>query len=250
MWKLQSGFDGKLYENSDGSLIGGVTFHYGQASTDISSVYGDGFIDTDGYGFDGSLTWLGRNGFYIDGQAQATWYDSDLTSYTLNRSLANSNDGFGYAFGLETGKRIDIDQNWTITPQAQLAFSNVDFDNFTDPFGAGVSLGTGDSLEGRVGISAAYQNAWQDASGKIVRSNLYGIANLYYEFLDGSKVDVAGVQFTSANDRTWGGIGAGGSYNWADDKYSVSGEVSANTSLANFGDSYSLNGTADFRVKW
>jgi type V secretory pathway adhesin AidA len=58
------------------------------------------------------------------------------------------------------------------------------------------------------------------------------------------------VQFASANDRTWAGIGAGGSYNWADDRYSVFGEASANTSLTNFGDNYSLNGTAGFRVKW
>ena len=131
-----------------------------------------------------------------------------------------------------------------------MAYSNVDFDDFTDPFGADVSLDTGDSLVGRVGISAAYQNAWQDASGKMARTNLYGTANLYYEFLDGSKVDVAGVQFASAGDRTWGGIGAGGSYNWADDKYSIYGEVSANTSMTNFGDSFSLNGTAGFRLKW
>jgi type V secretory pathway adhesin AidA len=48
----------------------------------------------------------------------------------------------------------------------------------------------------------------------------------------------------------WGGVGLGGSYNWSDDKYSVFGEVSANTSLESFGDSYALNGTTGFRVKW
>jgi hypothetical protein len=42
---------------------------------------------------------------------------------------------------------------WSITPQAQLAYSNVDFDDFTDPFGADVSLDKSHSLKGRLGDS-------------------------------------------------------------------------------------------------
>ncbi|WP_099998781.1 autotransporter outer membrane beta-barrel domain-containing protein [Phyllobacterium zundukense] len=249
-WELESGIDGQFYESNAGKLIGSLTAHYGHASADISSFFGNGSIDTDGYGLGGTLTWYGQNGFYVDGQAQATWYDSDLTSSTLGTSLADGNNDFGYAFSLETGKRFNLNQNWTLTPQAQLAYSNVDIDSFTDPFGADVSFGSGDSLKGRIGLSADYQNAWEDGAGKLTRTNLYGIANLYYEFLDGNETDVSGVNFATANDRTWGGIGAGGSYNWNDDKYSLYSEVSINTSLSNFADSYSLNGTAGFRVKF
>jgi outer membrane autotransporter protein len=36
-WRLQSGLDGKLYENQSGTLMGGVTFQYGEISTDVSS---------------------------------------------------------------------------------------------------------------------------------------------------------------------------------------------------------------------
>ena len=46
------------------------------------------------------------------------------------------------------------------------------------------------------------------------------------------------------------GLGIGGSYNWNNDTYSIYGEASVNTSLANFADSYTLNGTAGVRVKW
>jgi outer membrane autotransporter protein len=52
---------------------------------------------------------------------------------------------------LETGKRIVVDENWSITPQVQLAYSSVDFDDFTDPFGADVWLDKSDSLKGRLG---------------------------------------------------------------------------------------------------
>ena len=51
-------------------------------------------------------------------------------------------------------------------------------------------------------------------------------------------------------DGLWGEAGLGGSYNWDDDKYSIYGEGSVMTSLADFGDSYALKGTAGFRVKW
>nr|WP_204333947.1 hypothetical protein [Rhizobium ruizarguesonis] len=67
---------------------------------------------------------------------------------------------------------------------------------------------------------------------------------------NGTQVDVSGVGFASRNDRLWGGVGLGGSFNLADDKYSIYGEVSANTSLQSFGDSYSINGTVGLRVKW
>ncbi|OQM74225.1 hypothetical protein BFN67_05075 [Pseudaminobacter manganicus] len=249
-FKMETGIDGQFYKSEAGRLIGGVTVHYGHASADISSPYGTGSIDTDGYGLGATLTWYGQNGFYLDGQARATWYDSDLTSDTLGRRLADGNDGFGYAFSAETGKRIDLNANWTLTPQAQLVYSSVDFDSFTDPFGAGVTLDSGDSLRGRLGLAASYESAWLGDTGKISRSHVYGIANLYHEFLDGSVTDVAGIKFSNENERTWGGIGAGGSYNWNDDKYALYGEVSLNTSLSNFADSYTLNGTAGFRVRF
>jgi fibronectin-binding autotransporter adhesin len=164
--------------------------------------------------------------------------------------LVESNNGFGYAFSAESGKRISIDQSWSVTPQAQLTYSNVNFDSFNDAFNARVSLDRGESLQGRIGLSVERQNSWYNANGLIDRTYLYGIANLYYEFLEGTKVDVSGTSFASQNERLWGGIGLGGSYNWNSDKYSIYGEGSINTSLQSFADSYSYKGTLGFRVRF
>ena len=248
--KLQAGLDGLLLENEGGKLIGGVTVHYAHGKTKTQSVHGDGEISTNGYGFGGTLTWYGENGFYLDGQAQATWYRSDLSSNLANATLVGGNDGFGYALSVEGGKRIAIDPVWSLMPQAQLVYSSVDFDDFTDTFGSRVSLDRGDSLQGRLGLTLDHENSWQNANGMLDRAHVYGIANLYYEFLEGTKVDVAGVSFASEQDRLWGGLGIGGSYNWNDDKYSIYGEGLVNTSLNNFGDSYSVKGQAGFKVKW
>ncbi|HWD13458.1 autotransporter outer membrane beta-barrel domain-containing protein [Pseudochrobactrum sp. sp1633] len=251
IFKMQAGLDGVLTETDNGLLIGGITVHYGHASADTRSEHGLGKISVDGYGFGGTLTWYGNNGFYVDTQAQATWYDSDLSTRGGSAvSLVDGNNGFGYALSAETGKRIALNDRWSVTPQAQLIYSNVDFDNFTDQYNGAVSLHKGDSLQGRIGVSADYQNSWYNDKGMINRSYVYGIANLYYEFLDGSAVDVSSVRFASRNDRFWGGIGLGGSYNWDNDKYSIYGEGAVNTSLNNFGDSYAYKGTIGLRVKW
>ncbi|WP_247870423.1 autotransporter outer membrane beta-barrel domain-containing protein [Ochrobactrum sp. CGA5] len=250
VFKLQAGIDGLLSETESGKLIGGVTIHYAHGKTDINSVYGDGEIRTNGYGFGGTLTWYGENGFYLDSQGQVTWYRSDLNSLLADMSLTDGNDGFGYALSLEGGKRIAIGPEWSLTPQAQLVYSNVDFDAFTDVFGSRVSIDRGESLQGRLGLTLDHENSWQNDNGMLNRTHVYGIGNLYYEFLEGTKVDVDSVSFASRNDRIWGGLGVGGTYNWDDDKYSIYSEGLVTTSLNNFGDSYSVKGTVGFRMKW
>ncbi|RVA16576.1 autotransporter outer membrane beta-barrel domain-containing protein, partial [Mesorhizobium sp. M7A.F.Ca.CA.002.05.1.1] len=249
-WKLETGVDGLLYEDATGILLGGVSFHYGTASSDISSIYGVGSIDAKGYGFAGTLTWYGDNGFYTDGQAQVTWYDSDLKSTTLGSELAKGNNGFGYAVSIEAGQKFALGAKWTLTPQAQLSYSSVRFDSFTDPFDAAVSLSRSEALIGRAGLSLDYEDAWTGAQGKVSRSHFYGIANLYYDFLDGNDVDVSGTALHEHDQPLWGGVGLGGSLSWADDRYTVFGEAFAKSSLKEFGDSRSIGAKLGLSVKW
>lgn len=249
-FRLQTGIDGVLVDNESGSLIASAMVHYVTGQADISSVYGDGKISSDGFGIGGALTWYGDTGFYVDAQAQATWYDSDLTSHLANTSLTDSNNGFGYALSLEGGHRFELDQNWSITPQAQLTYSSVDFSSFTDVFGADVTLRDGDSLQGRLGLAVERQNIWTNSDGSTDQSTVYGIVNLTNEFLGGTRVDLAGAQLINRQERLWGGIGLGGSYSWGGGKYSIYGEGNIETSLSNFGDSVDYKGKLGLRVKF
>ncbi|MBZ9850374.1 autotransporter-associated beta strand repeat-containing protein [Mesorhizobium sp. CA14] len=248
-WKLNAGVDGLLHESEAGILLGGITVHYGTVSSDVSSTFGTGSISATGYGVGGTLTWFGNSGFYVDSQAQATWYDSDINSAVLGK-LADGNNGFGYGLSIESGQKIALRSNWSLTPQAQLSYSSVRFSSFTDRFSTVVSPGSGDSLIGRLGISADYEDQWADSAGQVSRAHVYGIANLYYDFLDGTDVDVSGVKLSSQNQKLWGGVGLGGSLDFGDGKYSVYGEALAKTSLASFGDSNVISGKLGFSVRW
>ncbi|WP_161492382.1 autotransporter outer membrane beta-barrel domain-containing protein [Brucella pituitosa] len=249
---LQAGLDGQFYENDKGRVIAGLTGQYGNAHSNIDNRTGDGSgtIDTQAWGLGANATFYGNNGFYLDAQAQANWYDSDLDVDAVNRGLAHSNKGFGYALSLEAGQHVTLDENWSLTPQAQLMWSTVDFDSFTDSYGARISSHEGDNLNARLGLAANYQNSFTGADGRKVDTALYGIANLYQSLIGNNRINYAGTRMASDDDRSWAGIGLGGTYAWADNKYALYGEGSVNTSLNHFADSYTIKGNLGFKVKW
>src|SRR5690606_15334337 len=171
---MQAGVDGQFYESDSGKLIAGITGQYGHAKGDVSSFHGDGAISTDGWSLGATATWYGNSGFYVDGQAQVTWFDSDLTSWTANQGLADGRKATGYALSIEAGQRIAIDQNWSLTPQAQLMYSSINADSFRDAWDSRVSLHDGDSLIGRLGLAANYANSWKGEDGLMVNTTVYG----------------------------------------------------------------------------
>ncbi|MBR0692741.1 autotransporter outer membrane beta-barrel domain-containing protein [Bradyrhizobium lablabi] len=246
--KAQTGLDGLALDNDRGRLIVGLTAQYGLTTAYVSSFFGNGRIRAEGSGVGATATWYGHDGFYVDGQAQTMFYHSDLSS-ELAGNLTHGNEGFGYAFSIEGGKRIAVGNGFWLAPQAQLAYSKVDFDAFTDRFGALVSLQNADSLLGRVGLLLNHQLTWNDGSG-IVRSDVYAIGNLHYEFLDGTRTDVSGTGFANSNDRLWGSIGGGGSYSWANGRYTIYGEATYRASLEDATANHSYKGTGGLRVVW
>ncbi|MDM0117295.1 autotransporter-associated beta strand repeat-containing protein [Variovorax sp. J22R133] len=243
-WEVQAGIETELVRDGQESvLIGGITAHYGKADTDVRSIYGDGTVKTEGHGAGLTLTWYGPQGVYVDAQAQMSTFQSDLRSVTLG-NLAKGNDGIGKTFSAEAGQRIPVNANLSVTPQVQLQYSSVDFDRFTDPAGAVVSASSGDSLRSRLGISLDRQDRW--AGNR--RSHVYGLVNLNYEWLNGTRADVSGTPIISRDNRLWGEFGLGGSFSWVDSQVILYGEVSVNTPMQDFGDHYSVKAAVGVRI--
>jgi fibronectin-binding autotransporter adhesin len=249
-WQAQLGLDSVLAERGDGAaLVGGLTAHYGKADSAVASIFGDGTIDTKGYGVGATMTWYGPKGFYVDGQVKLSWFDSDLESNILG-SLARGNKGDGQAFSLELGKQTQLGGNLSITPQVQMSYAKVDFDRFADPAEAAVSVAKGESLKTRWGLAIDHQTSWKGRSGDTRRTRLYSVVNLSYEWLDGAEADVSGTPIANREHRLSGELGLGGSYSWGDDRFTLYTEVSGDTAIADFGAGYNLKGTAGFRVRF
>ena len=241
-WKVQFGVDQVIASADNGDrLVAGLTAYYGEADTRVGSVFGNGSIQTDAFGVGATLTWHGQNGVYVDGQAQLSWYNSDLDSHVLGK-LKHDNGGDGQAFSLEVGKRMWIDSKLSVTPQIQTVYSNVRFDLFADPNDALVKSDKGDSLKTRWGISLDHESEWDGG-----RSHVYAVANLSHEWLDGTRARVSGTPLDYATERTWGEIGLGASVSWTRG-VTFYGEVSTDSPVKDFGDSYMLKANAGVRI--
>ncbi|QDY71319.1 autotransporter outer membrane beta-barrel domain-containing protein [Qingshengfaniella alkalisoli] len=247
--KLQFGADFASDENSEVVFVLGVNGYVGQAFADTKSSYGDGSIDATGYGIGITGTWYGDAGGYIDLQGQYSVFDSELKSDVVG-SLSSDSDGEGYAVSIEAGKLLS-DLNWTgewdLTPQAQLIYARASFDDFEGPFGETVSTNQTDSLRLRLGTSI---DRVRQAENGEDWSHYYGLANLYYEFLDRPGVIVDGIELIGEADRLWGELALGGNYAWDDGRYAIYGEAGFGMGLDNPADQFSVQATLGFRMRW
>ena len=243
-WKTQLGADFLMAETDNSErLVAGITVHFGEANSRVRSIFGDGALKSEGYGIGATLTWYGIDGFYIDGQAQISHFDSDLASDVVG-TLAEDNSGSGEAFSIEVGKRMQIGGKLSITPQIQTGYSSVRFDRFVDPSGAGVSTDRGDSLKTRWGISLDHRDAWESG-----RSHFYGLVNLNYEWLDGSRTIVSGTPIERTDERLSGEVGLGASLMWGPG-FTLYSEVSADSPFRDFGNSYDLKGNIGLNLQF
>lgn len=249
-WRMQLGTNMLVNQTQQGDLVAEASVHYEQANADVGSIFGDGKIDSKGYGVGAALTWYGNNGFYTDVQAKYTWFDSKLSSRTLGVTEVSGNDGHGLALGVEVGNSFRVNDAWSFTPQAQIMYSNVDYDDFYDTFATPVSLKSSDAITGRLGLSSDYRRSWNESANNTKVMDAYGIVNLYQSFSGSNKTDVAGVEFEQRNARTWAGVGAGVSYSWGGGLYSIYARAEGRTSLQNFGDSYGISGSFGVNLKF
>lgn len=107
-----------------------------------------------------------------------------------------------------------------------------------------MAAGRNDSLKTRWGVALDHQGAWEGG-----RSHIYGIANVSYEWLDGTRTLVAGTPIINADDRLWGELGLGASVSWRKD-LTFYGELSGNTPFRNFGNSYILKSNFGLRTQF
>jgi fibronectin-binding autotransporter adhesin len=244
-WReMEAGADFDLADTfAGGRLVGGITAHADWINADLSPSGVDSSLDGTGYGVGATLTWYGPAGFYLDGQAKATWFNADIAGAGAS---AEGIDGLGYALGIEAGRHIRLGGGWSLTPQAQLVYSRIDFDRFTDSSGVEISLRRGESLRGRAGLAVGRDFAFPRSGWQ---AGLYGLANVSYEMLGDTSVDAAGTALDWEPRQLWGDVGLGASIK-ASDGVSFFGEATYAASLQDFSASHTLTGRVGIRMQW
>ena len=109
---LQVGADAAVTDNL---RVGGFVGR-SQANVDFNGHYGDGKVRSNSMGL--YAAYLADNGIYVD----------NIVKYSrlhANSDLAEKRHYNAYTISSELGKRFSLAKDWTITPQAQLAWTHI-----------------------------------------------------------------------------------------------------------------------------
>ncbi|MEJ5025490.1 autotransporter outer membrane beta-barrel domain-containing protein [Brucella anthropi] len=155
---------GADYSKSDVFVAGdkltiGIFGEYANSSFDVRGRTADGSISSKGLG--GYVTWQQKaptdrkpgTGAYVDAVVKQDWLDFGVSAKSVSGfDLQNSYKGKATTASIEAGYGFDLGNNVVLQPQAQLTWSKVKADSFTDPYGIAVHGQEAESLIGRVGV--------------------------------------------------------------------------------------------------
>ena len=242
---IQAGLDAPV-----GDGLFGISLHHRNGSATVSNastidVPGAGTMDLSGTGGGISGTWF-RDDVYVDLQAEVSWYKADFSS-SIRGMLKEDVSGYGYALGVEAGRRIASGTDGVaFIPRAGLVHSKVSLTDFKDADSAGgsrVSLEDGRSLMGRMGVSVDVETKLSaDSESRF----LYSL-DVEREFKDETMVSVAGVDLASTAEATWLRAGMNVSHAWDDGRYTIQGGVSYATAGS---DSHEYGGGLRLKVRF
>jgi outer membrane autotransporter protein len=140
-------------------LTAGVFGEYANSSFDVRGRTADGSISSNGLG--GYVTWQQKaptdrkpaTGVYVDAVVKHDWLDFGVNARSVSDfDLRNGYKGKATSASIEAGYGFDLGNNVVLQPQAQLTYSKIKADSFTDGYGIAVHGQEAESLIGRVGV--------------------------------------------------------------------------------------------------
>ncbi|WP_027896251.1 autotransporter outer membrane beta-barrel domain-containing protein [Zestomonas thermotolerans] len=209
---IQLGLDLHRSLDEDGARnIAGAYFAASRMKADVDAIQGGrgGKVSMDGYSLGAYWTHLAPSRWYLDAVGQLTRYDNVRAKASGGETVKP--DGWGFAASLEGGYPFQLDEKWSLEPQAQLVYQYVDLGGSTHDRYGRIDFKDSDALYGRLGARLARN--WEKEDG---REHAFWLrANLWHDF--GAEADTTfsapdgqnAVKLHTGLGGTWGQVGAG-----------------------------------------
>ncbi|NVO58666.1 autotransporter outer membrane beta-barrel domain-containing protein [Rhodobacteraceae bacterium B1Z28] len=237
---LRYGANLPLGEFAGGQLFGGLEFGIGSMSSNVGTSFASVDISTDAYDATLSALWVADSLFYIDGQLRYGFFDSQIRP---NGVAAVDADGSGYEISVELGKPFTLSNEWTLIPQVQVMYSDIDMDDVPDRVEGGRigSLVDGDTLTTRVGLRAerAFAN----------NSMLYGQIDFYHTFDTTTLVVFGKNTVVTERGQDTAALSIGGNVALSDRSW-LFGEITTETGLGSNSDDYAVSWNIGVEVQF
>lgn len=152
------------------------SWHYGAAVShndgQTTYTHGDGENRSTSLSLYG--TWLGDKGHYADIVLKQGRLSNDFDIYTEAGHTSGDYDAWGTSLSGEYGMKVDLNDGWFITPQAQLTLMRIGGEDYTTNNGIKVHQESLESAVGRIGFEV----------GKRISNSgsIYAKASLLHDF--------------------------------------------------------------------
>ena len=192
-------------------------WHYGAAVShndgQTTYTHGDGENRSTSLSLYG--TWLGDKGHYADIVLKQGRLSNDFDIYTEAGHTSGDYDAWGTSLSGEYGMKVDLDDGWYVTPQAQLTLMRIGGEDYTTNNGIKVNQDSLESAVGRVGFEVGKRIS---GSGSI-----YAKASLLHDFAGSADTYLSLNGLTNSYHQdigdTWCEAGIGFNYKTSENSY-------------------------------
>lgn len=191
-------------------------WHYGAAVSynDGETTYSDGNGENSSTSLSLYGTRLLNDGQYFDIVLKAGRLNNKYDNYAAAGHTHGDYDAWGTEISGEYGKKIDLSNDWFVTPQAQLSLMRIGSEDYTTSNGIHVDQDTLYSAVGRIGAEAGKKTAWGSLYAKAsVLHDFAGDADTYLTYQGRSN------SYSQDIGDTWYEAGFGANWKMSDSSY-------------------------------
>lgn len=210
-YKNQYNFFQMVYDWAAGNWHYGAAISHNDGQTTYT--YGDGENRSTSLSLYG--TWLGDKGHYADIVLKQGRLSHDFDIYNTAGHTSGDYDAWGTSLSGEYGKKIALEDDWYVTPQAQLTLMRIGGEDYTTNNGINVHQDTLHSAVGRLGFEL----------GKKIddKGSVYAKASLLHDFAGNAETYLSYKGFVNSYSQdigdTWCEAGIGFNYKTSDNSY-------------------------------